>query len=146
MISKTFDEMTGNGQATTSVVQIYKSGGFFTAKTFINLSFALVVGDGFRQAWILVYSQLSDWAFIGNTQVLALVDGKRHSFEGVVRSTDTAIVNDDVVCQEDFHIGVPEEFLTELGGSTSAKLRIGGSDFEVPAELIADLKEISKAI
>jgi hypothetical protein len=146
MISKSFDEMTGNGQAMTDKAVVFKTGGWLVAKQELNLCFAIVVGEEFRQAWLIANSQLLDWAFIGNPDVLALVDGKRHKFEGFVQSSDTQIISDDVLCIESFHVPVPEEFLAELAKSQSAKLRLANSDFEIPAELMADLKELITAI
>jgi hypothetical protein len=146
MISKSFDEMTGNGQATTNRVVLFEKRGWMSPTLSLTLYFGIVVGEDVRQAWVIVDSRLTEWAFIGNTEVLALVDGKRHRFEGFVQESDTAIDSQEVVCLESFHTPIPEEFLTELAGSQSAKIRLGGTDFDIPAELISDVKELLTAI
>ena len=146
MINKSFDEMTGNGQAMTDKAVVFQTGGWLMTKQEVNLSFAIVVGDEFRQAWLIANSFLLDWAFIGHSDVLALVDGKRHKFEGFIQSSDTQIVGDDVICFESFHTPLPEEFLTEVANSEIAKFRLGTSDFEIPEQLRIDLKELITAI
>lgn len=146
MVNKSFDEMTGNGQAITGAHVVFKAGGWLAAKQEVNICFAIVVGEEFRQAWLIANSRLLDWAFIGNPDVLALVDGKRHKFEGFVQESDTQIVGEDVICVEEFHTPVTEEFLAEVAGSQSAKVRLAGSDFEIPAELVAEVKELISAI
>lgn len=145
MITKTFDDMTGSGQITTSSAVIFQTKGWFVTPTHIKLSFALVVNEHGRFGWILVDSQLLEWKFIGERRVNALIDGtKRYQFEGEIRKSDTGIVGDNVYCYESFHTFVEEEFLAELASSKSAKLRLGGMDFDVPTELIADLKDLVK--
>jgi hypothetical protein len=146
MIHKSFDEMTGNGQALTDSVVLFKAGGWLAAKQEVTLCFGIVVGDDFRKAWLIANSRLLDWAFIGNTDVLALVDGNRHKFEGFVQESDTQIVGDDVICVESFHTPVTEEFLAEIAGAQTAKVRLAGTDFELPPEIIADVKELIKSI
>lgn len=146
MISKSFDEMTGNGQAITDEAIILKRGSWLTAKEQVSMRFALVVGDDFRQGWIIVNSCMEDWAFLGNESVLALVDGKRHKFDGFVETSDTQISGDFVMCIESFHVPVDEDFMSDVASSTIAKIRLAGSDFDVPEELKADLQLLTTAL
>jgi hypothetical protein len=145
MIIKKFDDMTGSGQISTSAAIIFETKGWFVTPTHINLAFALVVNDNGRFGWIMVNSQLLAWKFVGERRVNALIDGtKRYQFNGEIKKTDTAVVGDTVYCLESFHIFVEEDFLAELARSQSAKLRLGGTDFDVPSELISDLKDLIK--
>ena len=146
MINNSFDEMTGNGQATTTQVVLFENRGFLSPTLSLRLFAGIVVGENIRQPWLIADSRLKDWGFIGNTEVLVLVDGKRHRFEGFVQESDTQIVQQEVVCIESFHTPVPEEFLTELAGCESAKIRLGGTDFDIPKELIEDIKLLITAI
>jgi hypothetical protein len=146
MIRKTFDEMTGNGQVTTDHYVVFETKGFLVTKTSITIGFALVVGEGFRQGWLIAISHTLDWQFIGNTQVLALVDGERASFDGVVRSSDSNFIGDTLYCDEEFHAAVDEEFLEAISKSSNAKLRLAGIDVVVPPALAADVAELLKAI
>jgi hypothetical protein len=146
LIHKTFDEMTGNGQIVTDSSVILKTGGWLEAKQEIQLSFGFVKGDDVDQAWLIVNSRLTDWAFIGSPVVLALVDGKRHSFEGFVETSDTQIVGDDVICIESFHTPVTEEFLREVAIASSVKIRLAGADFQLDPEVIKDVKLLVDAI
>ena len=132
--------MTGNGQIGTDSHVIFKVGGWFATDQEIRLSFGYVIAEDGNQGWLLVHSRLLDWAFIGNTQVLALIDGNRHSFEGFVDSSDTQIVGDDVICIESFQTPVTEEFLKEIAAASSVKLRLSGTDFELAHEVISDVK------
>jgi hypothetical protein len=146
MINKTFDEMTGNGQATTSQVTLFEKTGWLSPTVFLKIYFGIVVGDDVRQPWLIADSRLTEWGFIGHTEVLALVDGKRHRFEGFVNESDTKIDAQEVVCIESFHTPISEEFLKELAEAESAKIRLGGADFGVPMELLVDVKELLRAI
>lgn len=146
MINKTFDEMTGNGQVTTDHYVVFETKGFLVTKTQMTLGFALVVGEGFRQGWLIAVSHMLDWQFIGNTQVLALVDGERASFDGTVRSSDTNFIGDTLYCDEEFHAAVSEEFLEAVSKSSNTKLRLAGIDVVVPPALAADITELLKAI
>lgn len=146
MISKSFDDMTGTGQANTGSFQIFKQGGWLSAKQEINIFCAITVGEGFRQCWLIVNSRLQDWAFSGNTQVFALVDDKRHSFDGFVESFNTEWVGDTLVCLESFHVPTNEEFFSDLAAASTARIRLAGTDFDLPQELIDDMKELIKAI
>jgi len=140
VIHKTFDEMTGNGQVLTDSSVILKTGGWLETKQEIQLSFGIVTNDDVQQGWLVVNSRLIEWAFIGNSEVLALIDGHRHRFEGFVESSDTQIVGDDVICVESFHVPVTHEFLKELASASSAKVRLAGTDFELAQEVIDDVK------
>ena len=145
MIKKVYDDMTGSGQISTSTAIIKETKGWFVTPTNIKLSFSLVVNEHGRFGWIVVNSQLLDWKFVGERRVNALIDGtKRYQFTGEIRKSDTGIVGDSVYCYESFHTFVEEEFLVEMANSKSAKLRLGGTDFDVPAELISDLKDLVK--
>jgi len=146
MITKTFDEMTGNGQISTSIAVLQKSGGFLLTPTYVRLSFAYVIGEDSSSAWLLVTSQQMDWMFLSDTNVLALVDGKRSQFEGYIRDSDTEIISNDVVCIEEMHALVSLEFFQELANSTSARFRLAGIDYELPAELRADLAALLEEI
>jgi hypothetical protein len=146
MINKSFDEMTGNGQATTDFYVVFETKGFLVTRTDIKVGFAIVVGEDFRAGWLIAISHTLDWQFIGNPVVLALVDGERASFEGIVRASDTNYIGDTLYCDEEFHTQVPEEFLEAVANSSSAKLRLAGIDVEIPAELRNDLQALIKAI
>jgi hypothetical protein len=146
MINKTFDEMTGNGQVTTDHYVVFETKGFLVTKTQMTLGFALVVGEGFRQGWLIVISHTLDWQFIGNTQVLALIDGERASFEGVVRTSDTNFIGDTLYCDEEFHAAVDEDFLEAISKSSNAKLRLAGIDVVVPPALATDVAALLEAI
>lgn len=146
MINKSFDEMTGNGQITTDHYVVFETKGFLVTKTHMTIGFALVVGDDFRAGWLIVSSHMLDWQFIGDSKVLALVDGERASFEGVVRASDTNFIGDTLYCDEEFHAAVPEEFLEAVSKSSNAKLRLAGIDVVVPSALAADIAELLKAV
>lgn len=146
MITTSFDEMTGNGQAVTDAVIILKRGSWFTPKEEVSLRFAIVVGDDFRQGWVIVNSCMEDWVFLGNESVLALVDGSRHKFEGFVETSDTQVSGDFVMCIESFHVPVDEGFIKAVATSSVSKIRLAGSDFELPEGLKVDLQDLVLAI
>ena len=146
MINKSFDEMTGKGQATTSQVTLFEKKGWISPTIFLKIYFGIVVGENVRQAWLVADSRLKEWGFIGHKEVFALVDGKRHSFEGYVKESDTTIDAQEVLCIESFHTPISEEFLAELAEATNAKIRLGGTDFDLPAELLVDVKNLISAI
>ena len=146
MIQKSFDDMTGNGQVMTSSVMLLKQGGWLSAQQTITLVAAIVVGDDFRQPWLISNTSLLEWYYLSDTDVLALVDGKRHKFEGFIQSSDTEIIGSDVLCNESFHVPVTEDFLQALSVSQSARLRLGGNDFEMSEEFKADVRELLTAI
>lgn len=146
MIHKTFDEMTGNGQVLTDSYVVYETKGFLVTKTNMRMKFGLVVGDDFRAGWLIVNSHMLEWQFAGHHQVLALVDGNRSTFEGVVRTSDANFVGDTLYCDEEFHVAVPEEFLQQVATSNSAKIRLAGIDVMVPQLLQNDVRDLIRAI
>lgn len=147
MIEKSFDEMTGNGQALTSEALIYKAGNnFIGVKQTITTYFAIVVGDDFRQAWFVANGRLNERSFIGENIVPALVDGTRYKFEGHVQDADTEWAGDYLMHIQKYRVGVTEEFLEAVAKSSSAKVRLAGLDLELPADLVKDVKELISAI
>lgn len=147
MIKKSFDEMTGNGQALTDEVIIYKAGNnFMGVKQTISAYFAIVVGDDFRKAWLVANGRLNERTFMGESFVPALVDGKRHKFEGKVEKAESEWAGDYLVNIQKYRVGISEEFLQDLAVCSSAKVRLAGLDLEIPESLLNDVKELIKAI
>ena len=147
MIEKSFDEMTGNGQALTSEVMIYKAGNnFMGVKQTITAYFAIVVGDDFRKAWLVATGRLNERSFKGETIVPALVDGTRFKFEGHVEKAEIDWSGDYMMHNEKYRVSVTEDFLKAIAESSSAKVRLAGLDIELPADLVNDVKELISAI
>jgi hypothetical protein len=147
VIEKSFDEMTGNGQALTSEVLIYKAGNnFIGVKQTITAYFAIVVGEDFRQAWLVANGRLNERSFKGESIVPALVDGERYKFEGHVQDADREWSGDYLMHIEKYRVGVTEDFLRAVANSSSSKVRLAGLDLELPADLVRDVQELISAI
>lgn len=77
MISETYDEMRGVGEIRTSAVNLFKQGGFLSAKTYLNMGLAVVLGHNPKTGWFIFEGKFADWFLLENRDFIALVDSHR---------------------------------------------------------------------
>lgn len=146
MISQSYDEMRGVGEIRTSSFNLFKQGGFLTAKVYLNIGFAVVLGENSKTGWFLFDAKMNEWTLLENQEFIALVDGHRYMGEGVMRETDTKVEGYDVMCYEEMHVQFDMELLHLMAKATTIKIRVGGTDFILAPEVLAELKDLSKAV
>jgi len=104
--------------------------------------------DGENYCWLVFRSYYSDWMFLDNEVMFALVDGERLRVEGTDTYSDTTIDRDEVMRVEIAQIPVTPKWLEALSKSKDAKIRVIGIDFEVTSEMkteiVALLEEMQK--
>ena len=146
MISQNYDEMRGVGELYTSKFNLFKQGGFLSAKTYLNFAVAVVVGEGTKTGWFVFDGKFSDWVLLEDRGFIALVDGHRFMGEGEMRNTDTKVEGYDVMCFEEMHVEFDMDLLDLMGGAQSIKIRVGGTDFVLAPDILADIKELKAAV
>lgn len=102
-------------------------------------------GDTF---WLVVSRKGEDWFWNDHgTDFILLADGERYVGSGELAEADygeevTGFFNVKDFYTEEVHCGFDATAMKKLAQSSSAKFRLGGFDFAIPTELIADVKEI----
>jgi hypothetical protein len=102
--------------------------------------------------WLVVKRVDLDWLWSSDSTGVLLVDGQRLTFQGDLRSydsfwgPDTLFFEASLQVYEEVHIPFEPKILAVLGGAKSAKMRLGGVDFELPAALFVDIGEIMKSV
>lgn len=102
--------------------------------------------------WLLLRRHDLEWLWTGDPSGILRMDDERVNFVGEIGSTDTYwtestsifTVLDDSVLQvyEEVHIPFAPELLEKFANASALKIRLAGSDFELPMELAEDAKEI----
>lgn len=146
MISETYDEMRGVGEIRTSAFNLFKQGGFLSAKTYLNMGLAVVLGDNSKTGWFIFEGKFADWVLLENRDFIALVDGHRFMGEGQMRNTDTNVEGYDVMCFEEMHVQFDMDLLEMMSNAQSIKIRVGGTDFVLAPEVLTDVKALAAAV
>jgi hypothetical protein len=137
--------MTGKGQIETEVFPIHKTSGFLSLMEYINPCFFVSKAESEKHYYLNVTSKLPDWFLTKNTEFLALVDGNRFKFDGRIQDYRTQIFGQNVGCLEDLIVEINLEFLKEVAEGQTIRLRLGGSDFDLPSEIKSDIAELLNA-
>ncbi len=146
MISQTYDEMRGVGEMRTASFNLFKQGGFFSSKVYLNILFAVVLGENSKTGWVIFNAKMNEWTLLEDREFIALIDGHRFIGEGVMRQTDTNVEGYDVMCYEEMHVQFDMDLLTRMGTASTIKIRVGGTDFVLAADVMAELKALNEAV
>lgn len=146
MISQSYDEMRGVGEVRTSAFNLFKQGGFLSAKTYLNIGLAVVIGENQKTGWFIFDGKFADWVMLENRDFIALIDGHRVMGEGQMRNTDTNVEGYDVMCFEEMHVEFDMDLLELMGKAQTIKIRVGGSDFQLGSDVIAEIHALADAV
>jgi hypothetical protein len=146
MISQTYDEMRGVGEIRTSAFNLFKQGGFFSSKVYLNIGFAVVLGEKSKTGWFIFDAKMNEWTLLEVREFIALIDGHRYINEGQIRKSDTNVEGYDVMCYEEMHVPFDMDLLNRMASATTIKIRVGGTDFVLAPDVMAELKALNEAV
>lgn len=143
MIEKSFDEMTGKGEITTSAFRVDEHKMWLLPTSYLEVTPSVVVAEnGEKFFWMVFNSYYSDWKFLDDPVMFALVDGVRLRVEGIVTYSDTTFDRDELMCVEIAQMEVDPLWLETLSQSKEAKIRVIGIDFEVSPAMKTDIEAL----
>ena len=146
-IKKEYDEMTDVTRYFSPFVRMGGEGYFakrikVLAPTYVAIRVIIGISEG------KVFSHLGfarrgyDWAWVGDTSAIMLVDGVRTLGEGVLVDSSTVTTDSKVYCDEIVSLETDLDFLKTMSNASNIKIRIGQQDIVPPQEFIPSLKEI----
>jgi len=147
MIHKSFDEMTGKGEASTDNFRLEEMKMWLTPTYYLDFNASIVITDeGEKVGWFVFTAYYPDWQFLSDEIMFSLIDGQRLQVEGVTTYSDTREDRDEIMCVEVCQMPADLDWLAQAAKSTSAKFRVIGRDFELTQEMKNQISELLDAV
>ena len=147
MIHKSFDEMTGKGEASTDTFRLHEDKFWLMPTSYLDFTPSVVVTEqGEKVGWFVFTAYYSDWMFQHDEDMYALVDGKRLQVKGISTYSDTREDRDEIMCIEIMQMQVELEWMGTVAKCESAKIRVLGLDFELTADMRSQIGLLVEAM